>query len=107
MTPTCAHCGSPWFEPQGSTLRCCDCGTEFGDQQRHRAHQIAVQLAGPNPSHSLVKSIQALVEADEKFIKDSPPRRQTPPKPVTPPVTPQAVTPPVTKTEPEKELTLF
>ncbi len=24
---TCHNCGSPWFEPSGGVLRCCDCDT--------------------------------------------------------------------------------
>lgn len=77
--------------------------------QQLRARRIAIQLgAGPNPAQGLVKALQALVEADEKYIKDAPPkwRRPPPPEPVTPPVTPQVITPAVI-TEPEKELTLF
>lgn len=29
-TPTCANCGSPWFEPRFGALFCCDCDTQFG-----------------------------------------------------------------------------
>jgi hypothetical protein len=69
----------------------------MNDPQLDRAHRIATQLgAGPNPPHGLIKALQALVEADERYIEDAPPRRR---QPLT-----------ITKTaipEPEKELTLF
>lgn len=88
------------------------------DPQRLRAEKIARQLgAGPNPPSGLVRALQALVEADEKYIPDSPPRWRKPdagakavlkppaPKPKTQPA--PVVTPRVTTPEPEPELTLF
>jgi hypothetical protein len=107
MTPTCHHCGSPWFEPKGGTLQCCDCGNGYNPQHT-RAQKIATQLgAGPNPNPSLIKAIQALVEADEKYIKDAPPRWQPPPppEPVAPRATPEeAVKPPAEEIENEWRL---
>ena len=69
------------------------------DPQQIRAQKIATQLgAGPNPSRSLIKAIQALVEADERYIEDAPPRWRQP------------LPPPPAKENPDKPetgLTLF
>ena len=85
----------------------------MNDPQRARAHKIACQLTGKtDPSPSLVRALLGLVEADEKYIPDSPPRwrkptctesRTTPSKPKPAPV----VTPRVTTPQPEPNLTLF
>jgi len=75
------------------------------DPQRARAKLIVQQLSGQeDPPANLIRAFIPLVEADERFIEDAPPRWR---KPAARAAQPEPKLKPKLKPVPEPELTLF